>query len=73
MKLSNITQPCGIMILLNQGTFLSLDNLGGNSLLVVKMEAEIEKKGWYVDDLNFDEKHTIRELAKYMKRENQHA
>ncbi|MBY8914125.1 HAD-IIIC family phosphatase [Bacillus sp. YC2] len=47
--------------------------LGGNSLLAVKMEVEIEKKGWYVDDLNFAKKHTIRELAKYMKRVNQHA
>ncbi|ASS70206.1 type I polyketide synthase [Bacillus atrophaeus] len=48
-------------------------DLGGNSLLAVKMEVEMEKKGWYVNDLNFVKKHTIRELSKYMKRENQHA
>ncbi len=57
--------------------YVGIDNdffdLGGNSLLAVKMEVEMEKKGWYVDDLNFVKKHTIRELSKYMKRENQHA
>ncbi|MCY8236590.1 HAD-IIIC family phosphatase [Bacillus inaquosorum] len=57
--------------------YVGIDNdffdLGGNSLLAVKMEVDMEKKGWYVDDLNLAKKHTIRELSKYMKRENQHA
>ncbi|MDL5613813.1 phosphopantetheine-binding protein [Bacillus halotolerans] len=48
-------------------------DLGGNSLLAVKMEVGMEKKGWYVNDLNFTKKYTIRALSKYMKRENQHA
>ncbi|OLP64674.1 Phthiocerol/phenolphthiocerol synthesis polyketide synthase type I PpsE [Bacillus pumilus] len=64
---------CDILHVEKVGIDNDFFDLGGNSLLAVKMEVEIEKKGWYVDDLNFAEKHTIRELAKYMKRENQHA
>lgn len=48
-------------------------SLGGNSLLAIKMEVEIEKKGWVVDNMNFATEHTIRGLAKCMRRENQHA
>ncbi|KAB2495264.1 type I polyketide synthase [Priestia endophytica] len=64
---------CDILHVEKVGIDNDFFDLGGNSLLAVKMEVEIEKKGWYVDDLKFAEKHTIRELAKYMKRENQHA
>ncbi|WP_223837423.1 type I polyketide synthase [Bacillus swezeyi] len=64
---------CEILHLDNIGIDKNFFELGGNSLLAVKMEVEMEKRGWYIHDLNFVKKHTIRELAKNMKRENQHA
>lgn len=43
-------------------------DIGGNSLLSVKMEVELEKKGWYIEDLNMIENHTISNITHYMKR-----
>ncbi|MEJ7542843.1 acyl carrier protein [Staphylococcus intermedius] len=46
-------------------------DIGGNSLLAVKMEVELEEKGWYIENLNMIENPTINNIAKYMKKEEE--